>query len=53
MADDIAARYVGTGDFLLGVPARDLTVDEWAALGAEQQALIVDLGLYVAVTPAE
>lgn len=53
MADEIAARYAGGGDFVLGVPARDLTVEEWAALGADQQALVVSLGLYVVADPAE
>ena len=28
---DIAARYVGEGYMLPGVPARDLTAEEWAA----------------------
>ncbi len=53
MADDIAARYVGAGDYLPGLPARDLTVEEWAALGADQQTLVVGLGLYVVADPAE
>ena len=42
-----AVRYVGDGSFLLGVPARDLTAEEWAALSAEQQAAVLYAGVYV------
>lgn len=42
-----AVRYVGDGSFLLGVPARDLTAEEWAALGPAGQATLLYAGLYV------
>ena len=34
--DIVQVRYVGPG-FLLGVPARDLSVDEWVALTDSQR----------------
>jgi hypothetical protein len=42
-----AVRYVGYGSFLLGVPARDLTAREWAALTDTQRQSAVGSGLYV------
>ena len=42
------ALYVGQGEFIPGVPARDLTEDEWLALDGDTQALALDSGLYVA-----
>jgi len=38
-------RYLG-GGFLHGIPARDLTVDEWQALSDEQRETAVASGLY-------
>ena len=32
-----AMRYIGDGAFCIGVPARDLTADEWAALTPDQR----------------
>lgn len=32
-------RYVGGGDYAPGVPARDLTTEEWAALSDEARAV--------------
>lgn len=40
-------RYVGDGSFLLSVPARDLTAEEWAALTDEQRSAVLYAGLYV------
>lgn len=39
-------RYIGGGDFLHGVPARDLTRAEWDAIDTDTQALALALGLY-------
>lgn len=49
-----AFKYVGSGDYLEGVPARDLADDEFAALGADRQADVQNCGLYepVSVEPA-
>ena len=47
LPEPIAARYVGAGAFLQGMPARDVTVAEWEALTEDQRALGVALGLYV------
>ena len=41
--------YIGFGRFLDGVPARDLTADEWAALPEAARALAVALDLYQVV----
>ena len=43
--------YVGFGDFAPGVPARDLSAEEWAALGDEARALAVPL--YQAIDSGE
>lgn len=41
--------YLGDGtEFVPGIPARDLTEDEWAALGEEAQAFALASGLYAA-----
>lgn len=39
-------KYVGKGSFLIGVPGRDMTVEEWEALDEELRELAVSLGLY-------
>jgi hypothetical protein len=36
----IKYRYIGGGGFFQGIPARDLTVDDWALLTPEQQSLV-------------
>lgn len=46
-------RYVGQGDYLPGVPRRDLSPDEFAALPEAVQQLCIDLGLYVADEAAQ
>jgi hypothetical protein len=45
----VAWVYIGIGGvFFYAIPARDLTVDEFAALDADQQALVTTGGLYEA-----
>ena len=46
-------RYIGNGAYLVGVPARDLTVDEWAALDDETRATALALKLYEKGTKRE
>lgn len=42
-------QYIGNGDeFITGIPARDLTPDEWLALTDEQRLVAVDSKLYEA-----
>lgn len=36
----VKAVYQGAGAYINGVPARDLTTDDWAALTDEQQAAV-------------
>jgi len=50
--DPLAVRYIGAGNHLIGVPARDLTVSEWAGLPEETRALALGLGLYAAADDA-
>lgn len=38
--------YVGAGAWLHGVPARDLTTDEWESLDADLRATALARGLY-------
>jgi hypothetical protein len=38
---DSGVRYVGDGAFIQGVPARDLTAEEWAAVPSELQTMAV------------
>lgn len=45
-AASTGARYVG-GDYWPGIPARDLTPAEWAAIDPETRARLIELGLYV------
>ena len=46
MDESIYARYVGGGDFVPGVPMRDMTLAEWEAVSEELRALVLALGLY-------
>lgn len=41
----MTVKYLG-GGFLHGIPARDLTDDEWQALTKEQRETAVASGLY-------
>lgn len=45
-APALKATYVGNGLYISGVPARDLTDEDWAALSEEQWAQITGSGLY-------
>ena len=51
---DVAWRYAPNepGDHFYGVPARDLTADEYAALSGDQQALVGAGACYVPVAAA-
>lgn len=50
----IRARFKGgEGQFLIGIPARHLDEDEYAALSAEQRAEVRSSGLYDVKTDAE
>jgi hypothetical protein len=40
------ATYTGAGNYLNGVPARDLTDEDWDALTPEQKAEVKASGLY-------
>jgi hypothetical protein len=40
--------YTGDGRYLDGVPMRDLTDEEWAALADELRAAALELGVYKA-----
>ena len=40
------AIYMGGGAFVMGIPARDITVEEWDAMPPETQTAIAQCGLY-------
>lgn len=46
-AEIAAVRYMAPGTFVLGVPARDLSAEEWIALTDEQRAAAIGAGAYV------
>jgi predicted flap endonuclease-1-like 5' DNA nuclease len=41
-------KYVGDGEFLSGIPARDLDKQEWARLSETARTDAIESGLYVA-----
>lgn len=45
MADGVVI-YIGAGDYLAGVPARDMTIDEWEALDQSDRDAALALDLY-------
>ena len=47
----IMARYVGNGEFLSGIPARDLESGDWARLSPARQELVKSSPLYVIEAP--
>lgn len=51
MNDEIVLKYIGKGDFIIGIPAKDLTAAEVKELGGI--VALVATGLYerVAVKP--
>ena len=39
-------KYIGNGSYYQGIPARDLTEDEWQAIPRRKRKRLVELGLY-------
>lgn len=39
-------KYIGNGSYYQGVPARDLSEDEWSAIPRRKRKVLVELGLY-------
>lgn len=39
-------EYIGDGNYLYGVPARDMELSEWEALPEKDRELALSLGLY-------
>lgn len=39
-------KYKGNGNYIQGVPARDLSMDEWNSLSKELQEAAMKSGLY-------
>lgn len=53
MDNEIFAKYLGDGSaYVEGIPARDLTRDEWERIRPDLRELAVATGLY-AVPPAK
>ncbi len=46
MTEAIFVKYIKPGEWLPGVPARDMDRPEWEALPEEKRALGLQLGLY-------
>jgi len=40
------AEYIGNGNYYQGVPARDLSDEEWAAVPRRVKKVVLGLGLY-------
>lgn len=38
--------YLGANQYFLGIPMRDLTDEEWAAIDIGMQTVMLDSGLY-------
>ena len=51
MTDSIKYKYVGSGHYFQGVPARDLTEVDWAKLDEAQRQLVEGGGLYQKAEP--
>ena len=47
---EMAVRYIGGGAFIQGVPARDMTPEEWDQMPVTVRAFAVEIGLYEEVT---
>lgn len=45
-AEKMEIRYTGEGRYIQGIPARDLSPEEWQRLSEEQRESAVRLGLY-------
>jgi len=39
-------KYIGKGNYYQGIPARDLTEDEWKAIPRRKRNRLLELGLY-------
>lgn len=50
---EIKARYIGAGEFWNGIPARDLSNEDYAALTEEQRRLVDSGKLYEVQRPAQ
>ena len=46
MSETIVVEYIGDGTFEQGIPARNLTADEWAEVPAETQKRLIASGVY-------
>lgn len=46
MSDRLVATYIGAGEFFPGVPARDIDEADWAALSADEKALVRGSSVY-------
>ncbi len=44
--DEKVWHYIGKGEFLDGIPARDLTAADWARLGEDERAAVERSKLY-------
>lgn len=43
---NVKFTYIGQGDFYNGIPARDLTDEDWELLTDEQKELVASSSLY-------
>lgn len=50
-ADRVVLRYIGSGDWIRGVPTRDLTVGDLESLSVNRSALL-ESGLYTEAASA-
>lgn len=46
IAEPQTIRYIGDGNFLTGIPARDLSLEEWGELSGVIQVALIGQGLY-------
>jgi hypothetical protein len=46
MEDEKIWHYIGRGDFIDGIPARDLTAADWARLGDYERVAVEQSPLY-------
>jgi hypothetical protein len=46
MDEKIYAEYIGLGNYLPGVPMKDMTKAEWEAVNQKDREMAVTLGLY-------
>lgn len=46
----IKAEYTGNGAFYRGIPARDLTVEEWEALDKDSQDMLKKSSIYTVLS---